>query len=317
MSNSNNTNSEKSEHDETAQDQQPATVRAEFSHATGPFDDPSHAWFLLFISIIAIVSQLCIRILHEDKPAASRTQTQTSKSAVEDANGGVDAIVTQKMPNSAVQDVNGGVSAIVAQTLAEPAAVNVRSAGHLVGDGDAPSTCGPFDEECHARVLEYSEAVSYGADSGVFYTELKDWVLYMIFFVSLYAFSYVGLRRYQRRRRTSSVYSSQTPPHENGQTHKAEGSRRHGHARGAAAAAPGQVRDAPSWSDEDSAAHEDDALPFALCSLSVAVALGSVLLVPMTIVDGLLRKYLAAEVSARVRVRVTCGGNSRCISGCG
>ena len=43
-----------------------------------------------------------------------------------------------------------------------------------------------------------------------------------------------------------------------------------------------------------SAPAEDDALPFALCVLSVAVALGAILLIPLTMLDQLMSAVLVA-----------------------
>eukprot|EP00802_Teleaulax_amphioxeia_P004887 Tamp_04891.p1 GENE.Tamp_04891~~Tamp_04891.p1 ORF type:complete len:538 (+),score=84.00 Tamp_04891:688-2301(+) len=123
-------------------------------------------------------------------------------------------------------------------------------------------------------MLYYADAVSYDHDTSLFYTVLKDWVLYLIFMASLYSFSYVGLRRYQRRRWTSATALRRDAP------------------------SPPLSPRAPlrrTWAEDDAALLEDDGVPFALCALSVAVALGSVLLVPMTVLDGLLRKHLSSE----------------------
>ena len=254
----------------------PATVRAQeltlsqpLSEAIrGHFEDPWHAWFLLSISILAVSTQIALRIVHDgnNKPDTPiRALTDEGQAATQ---LGMGSLVARGAKNSA------GTAAASPEQTEE----------HLGG-----AACSPFDEDCHARMLDYAEAASYGADTSttLFYTELKDWVLYMIFFVSLYAFCYLGLARYRRRRRTSASTKQQEIRVMGGKNHQGQGS----------------ARGSQSWSqrqlDDDAVLltelQEDDALPFALCSLSVAVALGSMLLVPMTILDSLLRKYLSHE----------------------
>ena len=194
-------------------------------------DDPWTAWYLLGTSILAVATQICLRIVQEEgKPQSA----------------------------AAAGSLNAQHSVSVAELGTQEEVVNdVKN--------DSPASlhaCEAFDEECHARMLAFAEAASYHQNTSRFYSELKDYVLHAIFIFSLYAFSYAGLRRYQRFRRI----------------------------RGSSRAAPPR-----RTSEEVAALLEDDAVPFALCSLAVSVALGSMLLVPLTVLDGLLRTYLSSE----------------------
>ena len=194
-------------------------------------DDPWTAWYLLGTSILAVATQICLRIVQEEgKPQSA----------------------------AAAGSLNAQHSVSVAESGTQEEVVNdVKN--------DSPASlhaCEAFDEECHARMLAFAEAASYHQNTSRFYSELKDYVLHAIFIFSLYAFSYAGLRRYQRFRRI----------------------------RGSSRAAPPR-----RTSEEVAALLEDDAVPFALCSLAVSVALGSMLLVPLTVLDGLLRTYLSSE----------------------
>jgi len=286
-------------------------------------EDPWRAWYLLAVSILAVVTQICLRIAQEGKPpatargqiehliqkhglsppsplpltpmpliAATDGSSRTFQQAFATLTGflhrtppeqaaGPSPLPLTPVPITAAAD---GSSRTFQQAVATLTGFLHRTppdqAAGLGGTAIASSSavasgCGQYDEACHAQMLDFAEAASYHQDTSLFYTVLKDWVLYTIFMLSLYAFSYAGLRRYQRRRWTSvSNTSPKDLPRPSAYLHAKHASRR--------------------WSEE-AALLEDDGLPFALCALAVSVALGSVLLVPMTVLDGLLRQYLSHE----------------------
>jgi hypothetical protein len=223
-----------------------------------------HAWHLLFVSILAFITQLCLRIVNDGRlppmqvvaQDAARVQELAIPGAIPDSAPGLFQQAFQRLlrwrPQGRVAELPG------AGTAASNSLTTL------------PTGCSQYDELCHSRMLYFADAVSYDHDTSLFYTVLKDWVLYMIFMASLYSFSYVGLRRYQRRRWTSDTTKSRDDK------------------------SPSSLH-RRTWSEDDAVLLEDDGVPFALCALAVAVALGSVLLVPMTVLDGLLRKHLSSE----------------------
>ena len=224
------TGEQSNEHCAESGDDDPAVRRAGISdwvlQVKGLLDDPWQAWYLLFVSILAVATQLWLRIALDG---------------------------TKPLPV---------VPTVHRETQSKPMAEAIIAQDESVQDLSTPlvNKCEPFDEECHARMLAFAEGVSYQEDTSLFYTELKDWVLYMIFMVSLYAFSYAGLRRYQRGPRLHWAISI-----------------------GAAIHGTSLRRPRQSGVEENAVLLEDDEVSFALCSLTVAVALGSVLLVPMTV----------------------------------
>ena len=219
-----------------------------------------NAWYSLVVSILAVITQICLRIVNDSRPLptavaaqdAARVQVLAIPGAISDSTPGLFQRLLRWKSQGRIAELPGaGTAASTSLTT-------------------LPTGCSQYDELCHSRMLYFADAVSYDHDTSLFYTVLKDWVLYMIFMASLYSFSYVGLRRYQRRRWTSDTNKSRdhrSPPTLHRRT----------------------------WSEDDAVLLEDDGVPFALCALAVAVALGSVLLVPMTVLDGLLRKHLSSE----------------------
>jgi hypothetical protein len=235
-------------------------------------DDPWHAWYLLFVSILAVVTQLLLRIMNEAKPGVHALGEPHRSVPLQ---GSAEHGGKQHLQPSAART---RVHHTLQQALSTFSKRMLELQEQVPGKGQASVEarpirhgCDPYDEPCHARMLDFSEAVSYHQDTTLFYTELKDWVLYMIFLVSIFAFSAAGLRRYQRRR-----WTSQPLDQEKSLNHGARPAHR-------------------TWAEQDAEWMEDDGLPFALCAVSVAVALGSVLLVPMTILDGLLRNYVSGQ----------------------
>jgi len=204
-------------------------------------EDPRYAWYFLFVSIMAVVTHLWLRINLEVRPKA--------------------------LPKPEVPAVQP-YTAAAARAALQGIMLQVLG-GFTPGTQTAAAAngCDPYDEACHARMLDFSEAASYYEDTSTsrFYTELRNWVLYFIFVVSLYAFSYIGLKRYQRRRWTSRS---------NPET---------------------EYKEIFPNIQDDAAVLEDDGVPFALCAVCVSVALGCVLLVPMTIIDTLLRNYVSGQ----------------------
>ena len=207
-------------------------------------EDPRYAWYFLFVSIMAVVTHLWLRINLEVRPKALPKPEVPAVPAVQ--------------PYTAAA-ARAALQGIMLQVLG----------GFTPGTQTAAAAngCDPYDEACHARMLDFSEAASYYEDTSTsrFYTELRNWVLYFIFVVSLYAFSYIGLKRYQRRR-----WTSRSNP---------------------------EIEYKESFPNiqDDAAVLEDDSVPFALCAVCVSVALGCVLLVPMTIIDTLLRNYVSGQ----------------------
>ena len=243
-------------------------------------EDPWRAWYLLAVSILAVVTQICLRIAQEGKPPAT-ARGQIEHLIQKHGLPPPSPLPLTPMPLIAATD---GSSLTFQQAVATLTGFLHRTppdqAAGLGGTAIASSSavasgCGQYDEACHAQMLDFAEAASYHQDTSLFYTVLKDWVLYTIFMLSLYAFSYAGLRRYQRRRWTSV---SNTSPKDL--------------PRPSAYLLENYLLQ--NWLEE-AALLEDDGLPFALCALAVSVALGSVLLVPMTVLDGLLRQYLSHE----------------------
>ena len=222
------------------------------------------AWYLLFVSILAVVTQICLRIVHDGRPPPAAVAVRSAPEASK----------TQEPDVPAVDGAPGLVHRLLRWKPQGQVVSELPGAGASTSLAALPTGCSQYDELCHSRMLYYADAVSYDHDTSLFYTVLKDWVLYLIFMASLYSFSYVGLRRYQRRRWTSATALRRDAP------------------------SPPLSPRAPlrrTWAEDDAALLEDDGVPFALCALSVAVALGSVLLVPMTVLDGLLRKHLSSE----------------------
>mmetsp|Transcript_4199 Transcript_4199/g.10177 ORF Transcript_4199/g.10177 Transcript_4199/m.10177 type:complete len:629 (+) Transcript_4199:1618-3504(+) len=214
-------------------------------------DDPWMAWYFLFMSIIAVATQISVRFFQEFQSAKSlqRNSSPTRRHQEEST-----------IPNAYP---TGGLNfaRFWKGIFRKP-----RQAAISNDDSLSPSQCGPFDEVCASRLLDYSDAVSYNADTHTFYTILKDYMLYVLYFFALYAVAHTRLKRYQRANQTKNISRKLNP-------------------------AESQDVDL----DWDESAQDDETLPFALCTFTVCVSLGSVLLVPLTIFDALLRKYVSGE----------------------
>ncbi|KAJ1474418.1 LMBR1-like membrane protein-domain-containing protein, partial [Baffinella frigidus] len=274
-------------------------------------DDPWLAWTALLLALLALGTQVALRLLHlpPDAPSAPALSPEGGASRTpagyasegeglwivvaeevmalgSGALAGLGARAPETWGGAAVRgEMCGGAEvATRVQDGARAVSGGGVSAGGGAGGYDAWAGGGPGSyhawaaggeggEEVHE--FEYAEAASEIKDRSTweFYTVLKDYLLYALFFSALYALSFAGLRRYQRRPLgrlrggAGGSVSVQTSP---------------------VPASPIGGASAPDSGPDLLAAAEDDTFPFSLCVLSVAVSLGAVLLVPLTMLDSLL-----------------------------
>lgn len=139
------------------------------------------------------------------------------------------------------------------------------------GGAKLPGGCEPLDEVCAARMLVESEGVSHFEDVTThnFYNLMSQYATYLITFLTLYLFSFAGLRRYQRRRDGHKLRRSLGKE---------------------------EVTELQQLLNDEPASENEDFIPFVLCAFSVSVSVAALLLVPITILYGFWVKCAHGEV---------------------
>jgi hypothetical protein len=156
-------------------------------------------------------------------------------------------------------------------TIGIPASQGGQGQGQGGEGAKLPGGCEPLDEVCAARMLAESEGVSHFEDVTThnFYNLMSQYATYLITFLTLYLFSFAGLRRYQRRRDGYKLRRSLGEE---------------------------QVTELQQLLMDEPASENEDFIPFVLCAFSVSVSVAALLLVPITILYGFWVKCTHGEV---------------------